>query len=143
MSEQKKIASAEKKIHVYCDGACQGNPGKAGIGLAIYLDEEKHPILLFGRYVEEGTNNIAELNALLVALQIIKTSKAEEKTILSDSKYSIDCVTNWAYGWKKRGWTKKGGEIKNLDIIKKAHTLYDAIKDTVEVNYPAVNGGAS
>jgi len=62
-------------------------------------------------------------------------------TIFSDSQYSIDCVTKWAYGWKSKSWTKKGGEIKNLDIIKKSHELYDIIKNKITVKHVKGHSG--
>ena len=128
-------------LTIYCDGACSGNPGFAGSGLAIYKNNKK-PVLLYGAFVENGTNNIAELNALLKALQIASQNIGEEKiTIFSDSKYSIDCIKTWAYSWKKNGWSKKGGEIKNLELIKEAHFLYEDIKNSIELNHVKGHSG--
>lgn len=128
-------------ITIYCDGACKGNPGKSGSGLAIYHGKSK-PTLIYGKYKEMGTNNTAELNALYKALLI----SSQMPTLLNfiiycDSKYSIDCVSKWAYGWKSRGWIKKGGEIKNLEIIKLAHELYDTLKDRVDLKYVKGHSG--
>ena len=128
-------------ISIYCDGACSGNPGKAGSGLALYKNNEK-PILYFGNYVAKGTNNIAELNALYKALQLANEIKTSEKVmILSDSKYSIDCISTWAYGWKKNNWTKKSGEIKNLELIKNAHNLYEQIKNKIIIKHVKGHAG--
>ena len=125
-------------IEIYCDGACKGNPGKSGSGLAIYEKKDK-PILLFGDFNNYGTNNTAELNALYKALLI---SKDYTKSIIkTDSKYSIDSITKWAYNWKKANWTKKGGEIKNLEIIKKSHNLYEEIKKNVSIEYVKGHAG--
>lgn len=123
----------EEHIKIYCDGACSGNPGNAGSGLAIY-SSKKNPVLLYGAYEEIGTNNIAELNALHQALIIASQTHSENIiSIYSDSKYAIDCITTWAYGWKANGWTKKGGEIKNLELIIEAHTLYEKLKNKIEI----------
>ncbi len=131
----------EEHIRIYCDGACSGNPGLAGSGIAVYSNE-KNPVLLHGDFVEKGTNNIAELNALYQALLICKqTSSKNIITIYSDSKYSIDCIKTWAYGWKAKGWTKKGGEIKNLELIKKTHELYERIKDLIEIKHVKGHAG--
>ena len=131
----------EEYIKIYCDGACSGNPGNAGSGLAIYSNE-KNPVLLHGDFVENGTNNIAELNALYQALLIAKQSNSKNIiTIYSDSKYSIDCITKWAYGWKNKGWSKKGGEIKNLELIKKTHELYERIKDLIQIKHVKGHAG--
>ena len=128
-----KEENEEEHIRIYCDGACSGNPGNAGSGLAIYSNK-KNPVLLYGAYEEEGTNNIAELNALFQALTIASQTHSENIiSIYSDSKYSIDCITTWAYGWKKNGWSKKGGEIKNLELIQEAHHLYEKLKNKIEI----------
>ncbi len=135
------ISKTTSTLHIYCDGACINNPGNAGSGLVIY-DEDKLPILLYGNYEEYGTNNIAELNALYKALLIASEVKSSsEIVIFSDSQYSIDCITKWAYGWKSRSWTKKGGEIKNLDIIKLAHALYDKIKERISIKHVKGHSG--
>ena len=131
----------DSNIKIYCDGACSGNPGKAGSGLALYIDN-KLPILYHGAYVENGTNNIAELNALYKALLLsAEIQSSQIITILSDSKYSIDCIKTWAYGWKAKGWTKKGGEIKNLELIKAAHLLYEKIKNKIEIKHVKGHAG--
>lgn len=128
-------------IRIYCDGACSGNPGKAGSGVALYKDTNL-PTLFYGNYLVNGTNNIAELNALYKALLIaqeINTSKTI--TILSDSKYSIDCIATWAYGWKANNWTKKSGEIKNLELIQNTHNLYLQIKNKIEIKHVKAHSG--
>jgi len=128
-------------ISIYCDGACSGNPGKAGSGLAVYKNGDK-PILYYGKYTPQGTNNTAELHALHKALLLAKEINSDEKVmILSDSKYSIDCISTWAYGWKSKGWTKKSGEIKNLELIKDAHNLYEKIKNTIVLKHVKGHAG--
>jgi ribonuclease HI len=123
----------ERKVRIYCDGACKGNPGEAGSGLAIYNGNNLNPTLLYGKYLRYGTNNIAELQALYKALLI--ASKYNHAIIYSDSKYSIDCITKWAYSWKRNGWRKRGGEIKNLNIIQNAHRLYENVKNRIKIEY--------
>jgi len=130
--------SKSKNIEIYCDGACKGNPGKAGSGLAIYSGEGK-PTLLYGEYNARGTNNTAELNALYQALLI--ASEHSQAIIKTDSKYSMDCITKWAYSWKRNGWSKKGGEIKNLEIIKLSHELYEQIKGRVTIKHVKGHAG--
>ncbi len=137
--EKPKIVASDT-LTIYCDGACKGNPGKAGSGLAIYGGDAK-PTLLYGAYEERGTNNTAELNALYKALLIASESQSVNITIYCDSKYSIDCISTWAYGWKKNGWIKKGGEIKNLEIIKLAHELYERIKNSVTIKHVKGHAG--
>jgi len=147
-SEKKETVSVKNTeakemqgISIYCDGACSGNPGKAGSGIAVYSKGNK-PVLYHGDYVENGTNNIAELNALHKAMKLCKESHPTEHiTIFSDSKYSIDCITTWAYGWKAKGWTKKSGEIKNLELIKGAHELFETLKNRITIKHVKGHAG--
>jgi len=128
-------------ISIYCDGACSGNPGKSGSGLAVYKNGDK-PVLYYGNYEPHGTNNTAELKALYKALLLADEIKTTEKVmILSDSKYSIDCIATWAYGWKRNNWTKKSGEIKNLDLIKNAHNLYEQLKNKIIIKHVKGHAG--
>ncbi|MBL4900560.1 MAG: ribonuclease H family protein, partial [Colwellia sp.] len=85
------------EIQIYCDGACSPNPGKSGTGLAVY-QQGKINSLYYGLYQANGTNNTAELNGLLYSLKLAQKylDKVEQVQILSDSKYSIDCITKWA-----------------------------------------------
>ncbi len=130
-------------LTIYCDGACDPNPGKAGSGLAVY-QKNKLTELWYGLYNPQGTNNTAELNALHQALQIAKTYIDQGKVVqvFCDSQYTINCITVWAYGWKKKGWKrKKAGDIKNLDIIQKAHALYEKIRGGVVVSHVKAHSG--
>jgi ribonuclease HI len=58
-------------IKVYTDGASRGNPGKAGIGIVIY-DENNFILLSYKEYLGETTNNQAEYKALLKSIDLIK-----------------------------------------------------------------------
>jgi len=124
---------------IYTDGGCEPNPGEAGSGIAVYRSE-KIDELWYGLYNPNGTNNTAELNALHQALMISEDeiSKKRSVAIFCDSKYSIQCVTQWAAGWEKKGWKKAGGEIKNLVLIQEMFALYQTLKNNVQVLH--VNG---
>ena len=141
--KQKPVTNNQQHtLAIYCDGACQGNPGKAGSGLAIYDNRKSNPTLLYGDYNPKGTNNTAELKALYKALLLaLGYDGGGRVTIYSDSKYSIDCITTWAYGWKRNGWKKRGGEIKNLDMIKLTHKLYEDIKERVAIKHVKGHSG--
>ena len=120
-------------LRIYTDGACEPNPGHAGCGLAVYRDGVLSE-LLYGLY-HQGTSNTAELNALFHALQIAAEETGNAR-IFSDSKYAINCITKWADGWKAKNWQRRGGRpIKNLDIIKDAHDLFQQINHRVEVQH--------
>jgi len=132
---------SKKHFNIYCDGSCTSNPGgQIGSGVAIY--ENKKLLYGFaGDYYFSGTNNQAELNAFIFALKFAADLKEAKKVIIyADSQYVINSITEWAFGWEKKGWIKKGG-IKNLELIKEAFNLYKKVQDFVEVKYVKAHSG--
>jgi len=130
-------------VQVYCDGACEPNPGESGSGIAVYCEGILSE-LWYGLYDAQGTNNTAELNALYQALLIAKESigNGKDVEVLSDSRYGINCITVWAFNWQKKGWKrKKPGDIKNLEIIQRAHDLYLGIRQEVVVSHVSAHVG--
>ena len=129
-------------VTIYCDGACEPNPGNAGSGIVVYRGG-KLAELWYGFYNPNGTNNTAELNALYHALQMAETeiNAGNSVEVCSDSAYSINCIRLWAPGWEKRGWTKTGGEIKNLKIIQECYAIYRRIKDKLTLPHVAGHVG--
>lgn len=104
---------------VFTDGACEGNPGPGGWGFAWVED---------GRVVREAcggaretTNNRMELTALIHAYEALP--RDAEVTVYSDSELCVKTVNEWAAGWEKRGWTRKGGPIKNLELVRRLYDL--------------------
>ncbi|QLE85846.1 ribonuclease HI [Shewanella sp. Scap07] len=142
---QAKLLAAKPNsdIDIYTDGGCEPNPGEAGSGIAVYKTGQLDQ-LWYGLYHPDGTNNSAELNALYQALLLAKKYIALDLQvhIHSDSQYSLNCITNWAYSWKAKGWKRKtAGDIKNLTIIQQAHALYDEIKEQVTISHVAAHIG--
>jgi ribonuclease HI len=129
-------------ITIYCDGACEPNPGKAGSGIVVYR-AGKLAELWYGLYDPNGTNNTAELNALYHALRMAEAEieAGNSVEVCSDSAYSINCIRLWASGWEKRGWNKPGGEIKNLKIIQDCYAIYRRIKDKLTLTHVAAHVG--
>ncbi len=129
-------------VSIYCDGACEPNPGNAGSGIVVYRNG-KLAELWHGLYNPMGTNNTAELNGLYHALRMaeaeIKTGNTVE--VCSDSAYSINCIRSWAPNWEKRGWEKPGGEIKNLEIIQDSYAIYRRIKKELTLTHVAAHVG--
>lgn len=123
-------------LQIYCDGACEPNPGNAGSGVVVYRDG-KLAELWYGLYNPNGTNNTAELNALLSALLMAEKAinTGEQAEILCDSTYALNCVSKWAAGWEKKGWRKADGEIKNLGIIQAAYAVYTHIKSSLKLTH--------
>ncbi|MCT7940636.1 MULTISPECIES: ribonuclease H family protein [Shewanella] len=142
VAEHQPEALSEFDLVLYTDGGCDPNPGKAGSGVAVYRSG-KLSNLWYGLFNPHGTNNTAELNALHEAIKMAASALNDNLTvrIYSDSQYSINCISNWAYGWKAKGWTRKGGEIANLALIKAAHALYDQYKDRLNIVHVAAHVG--
>ena len=129
-------------VSIYCDGACEPNPGNAGSGIVVYRDG-KLAQLWFGLYNPRGTNNSAELNALYHALRMAEAELKAGNTVevCSDSAYSINCIRSWAPTWEKKGWKKPGGEIKNLEIIQECYAIYRRIKEELKLTHVAAHVG--
>lgn len=91
-----------KKIELYSDGACSGNPGPGGYGVILkYKDITKE---LSGG-APETTNNRMEMTAVITGLKALK--EPCEVDLYSDSKYIIDAVTKgWAVSWQANNWIK-------------------------------------
>jgi ribonuclease HI len=91
-----------KKVDVYTDGACSGNPGPGGWGAVIlYNSIEKE---MSGGELKT-TNNRMELTAVITALAALK--EPCDVTVYSDSKYITDALNlGWAKSWKKNKWIK-------------------------------------
>jgi ribonuclease HI len=129
-------------VQIYCDGACEPNPGNAGSGMVVYRGGVLKE-LWYGLHNPNGTNNTAELNALHQALLYAEREIAggASAQILSDSKYSINCISVWAPGWEKKGWKKAGGEIKNLEIIKIGYALYTSLGPQLTLTHVSAHVG--
>ncbi|WP_097459956.1 ribonuclease H family protein [Mangrovitalea sediminis] len=134
-----EVAAIAAELKIFTDGGCEPNPGEAGSGLAVYRNNAVEA-LWYGLYNPKGTNNTAELNALHQALFMAEQAVGQGTSvaIFCDSKYSIQCITQWAVGWQKNGWIKKGGEIKNLALIQEMFALYQRLKDQIAILH--VNG---
>ena len=102
-----------KKVTIYTDGACSGNPGPGGWGAVLkYGAHEKE---LSGG-AAETTNNRMELTAVIEALKLLKEPCAVE--LYSDSKYVIDALEKrWVCGWREKGWIKSDRKpALNVDL---------------------------
>lgn len=102
-----------KKVSIYTDGACSGNPGKGGWGaVLVYNGTEKE----MSGFEAETTNNRMELTAVIRALTALREPCLV--TLTTDSKYVCDAVTKgWVYGWQRKGWRKADGKpALNVDL---------------------------
>jgi ribonuclease HI len=137
-----KHTAHQFNVRIYCDGACDPNPGNAGSGIVVYR-AGKLAELWFGLYNPMGTNNTAELNALYHALRMAEAEINTGNTVevCSDSAYSINCIRSWAANWEKKGWKKPGGEIKNLEIIQDCYAIYRRIAKELKLTHVAAHVG--
>lgn len=103
-------------IEYYTDGSASPNPGPGGF--AVIRDGQPH---ILGSEDGETTNIRMEGLAIVAALEDAGGAPCQIRT---DSEFWINVITKWAPGWEAKGWKKKGGEIKNLDIVQKAYPLY-------------------
>ena len=111
-----------KKVNIYTDGACKGNPGRGGWGtILVYGAHEKE---LSGGEVMT-TNNRMELMAVISGLEALR--EPCEVTLTSDSTYVINSITKkWLDGWGKKNWVKSGNTpVPNADLWKR---LIEAMK---------------
>jgi len=107
---------------VFTDGSASPNPGPGGWGVVWVQD---------GRVLAEHaghephtTNNRMELTALIVAYELLPADSTA--TVYSDSRLCVDTLTKWAAAWEKRGWKKRDGEIKNLELVQRLWALKKA-----------------
>ena len=111
-----------KKVFMFTDGACSGNPGPGGWGTILrYGDAEKE---LSGGEAQT-TNNCMELLAVINGLAALK--EPCEVTIQSDSRYVVDGIEKgWAQSWKRNGWRKADKKpALNADLWEKLLTLLE------------------
>lgn len=117
-----------KKVEIYTDGACRGNPGCGGWGAIIsYNGVEKE--LSGGE--RETTNNRMELTAAISGLSALK--EPCEVSLYSDSKYLVDAINKgWLDSWVKKGWKKADGKaVLNIDLWQKLISLFQTHKVTL------------
>ncbi len=106
----------------YTDGSCSPNPGPGGF--AVIKNMQPYYV---GHDIN-STNIRMEGGALIAAM---KDAGGNEAQIFTDSEFWINVLTKWAPGWQAKGWVKKGGEIKNLDLVKEAYELFQYTKATI------------
>jgi len=121
-----------KKVEIFTDGACKGNPGPGG--WAALLRMGRHEKELSGAETDT-TNNRMEMIAVIRALSALIEPCAVD--LYSDSKYVIEGITKWVEGWKKRGWVNASKKpVKNADLW---HDLIEAASRH-DINWHWVRG---
>lgn len=101
-----------KRVEIYTDGACKGNPGPGGWGVLLRMGA--HEKELSGGEADT-TNNRMEMTAAIRGLEALIEPCAVD--LYTDSTYLIDGITKWVHGWKKRGWVNASKKpVKNADL---------------------------
>ncbi|MGX7925550.1 ribonuclease HI [Tsuneonella sp. HG094] len=115
-----------KKVDIFTDGACKGNPGPGGWGALLRMG--RHEKELSGGE-PDTTNNRMELTAAIKALEAL--IEPCDIRLHSDSKYVLDGITKWVHGWQRNGWKNASKQpVRNADLW---HELIAAAKPhTVE-----------
>lgn len=111
-------------IHVFTDGASSGNPGPSGIGVLLRFGQHEKEI---SRFIGQGTNNIAELEAIRVALEEIKKPELPVR-IYSDSSYALGLLTQ---NWKPK---------KNIELVASIKDLMKRFKNLTLVKVAGHSG---
>jgi ribonuclease HI len=114
----------ESAIIVYADGACSGNPGPAGIGVVVQDGGTRRELSM---YIGQGTNNVAELTALMEAAQIIEQPERPVR-MHTDSKYAIGVLS---LGWKAKA---------NQDLVARVKQALARLEDLKLIHVPGHAG---
>lgn len=108
-----------KRVEIFTDGACKGNPGPGGWGAILRMG--KHEKELSGSD-PATTNNRMEMTAAIRGLNAL--IEPCDVVLHTDSRYVIDGITKWVHGWKKKGWINASRQpVRNSDLW---HDLIEA-----------------
>jgi len=101
-----------RRVKIWTDGACSGNPGPGGYGAILQFGEREREL---SGGESATTNNRMELMAAIVALEALTRPCAVD--LHTDSQYVRNGVTQWIAGWKARGWkTADRKPVKNVEL---------------------------
>jgi ribonuclease HI len=127
------------ELFAYTDGACSGNPGPGGWGVLMIARDGA--AVVKERELKGGepqtTNNRMELMAAISALEAL--NRPVDITIVTDSAYVKNGVTEWIHGWKRNGWRTAAKEpVKNADLWQRL----DAAQGQHKVTWRWIKGHA-
>lgn len=128
------MVAADKRVRIFADGACKGNPGPGGWGAILrFGDIEKE---IFGGE-PATTNNRMELRAVIEALTLLTRTCVIE--VYTDSAYVQKGISEWIRGWKRNGWRTSGKKpVKNDDLWR----VLDQLAAQHEIEWHWVKGHA-
>jgi ribonuclease HI len=108
-------------VIAYTDGGCRGNPGPGGWACLVINPKTGEALERCGGE-RETTNNKMELMGAIMALRSLKRP-GTAVLIHSDSQYVVKSASEWIPGWKARGWKRKEGPLKNLELLQELDRL--------------------
>ena len=122
-------------IVIYTDGGCSGNPGAGG--WAFVVNGDRNIVEYRSGGEKETTNNKMELTAVINALKYAKSIGEIDVTILTDSQYVKNGITEWIISWKRNGWRTSGkSPVKNMEYW----VELDALNQEMNGNWQCVKG---
>lgn len=118
---------------IFTDGACSGNPGPGGWGAVLAYPDGR--VTELGGKMRDATNNQMELLATVESLNAAREFEGAV-SVYTDSTYVIRGITQWVWGWRKKGWkTAEGKDVANQDLWKELIRLTAARNPTIEWHY--------
>ena len=124
-------------IIVFTDGAAKGNPGPGGWAAIVITPDQR--VTELGGGSPHTTNNRMELSGAIAALQHV-VRQPGPVAIYTDSTYLIQGITQWVWGWRRRGWkTAQGGDVLNRELWEQLSSLVGA-RARGEVDWHWVRG---
>jgi ribonuclease HI len=134
-------------MEIYTDGGCRGNGRPRAIGAAAAAFKKRDGT--YNAWTQSlprnppPTNQRAELTAIIVALELaleklekLDTNPYLDVKIYSDSRYAINCMTEWIYKWTSNGWINAAGnDVANRDLLEEASDLDDKLREVGDVDY--------
>lgn len=130
------MTTQQPDVIAYTDGGCRGNPGPGGWGFILINTVSGKALERCGGE-RETTNNRMEMMAAIEALKAI-TKPGLKIRLHTDSQYLVKSMTEWITAWKARGWKKKEGELKNVDLLQEL----DRLNQVHRVSWQWVKGHA-
>lgn len=121
---------------VFTDGSSIPNPGPGGWG-AVWVEDGEIRAQDHG-HAPDTTNNRMELTAIIRGIHLVP--EGHPVVVHTDSRLAVDTLTTWAAGWERRGWKRRSGPIKNLDLVQEAWTLVQA-RPEVELQWVKAHAG--
>ncbi|MBU6454413.1 MAG: ribonuclease HI [Cyanobacteria bacterium REEB67] len=134
------MVTASKSTVIFTDGACSGNPGPGGWAAIVALPNGTVHELGGGN--KETTNNRMELAATIRGLAMLEPGGDGPIALYTDSKYVIQGITQWIFGWRTRGWkSAEGKDVANRDLWEELLRQVTRLKPTT-IDWKYVRGHA-